>query len=237
MQELYFKICGLFLTSSLIVLLFYIWAAGDSWPMILPAVLFLGGCLVILCLAAVYNCCWTHNHEQNSNQEQVSDQTIEDPSDPNFTPSSLLPSSLLSRNYQTNTSVRCSQNIFALEANLYVECPEPYSSNISSAPHQPDIYYIENFQVSQRSHESERVKYSIEDDIEEESCVICFGGMNPRCRLFPCGHASFCVECGLKIGNQDIPRCPLCRTEIIAVNSERTREQLDLVSTQVLGPF
>ena len=55
---------------------------------------------------------------------------------------------------------------------------------------------------------------------KEESCVICFEPLTSRGRLVPCGHASFCFNCGQKISQQDGSRCPLCRTEINQVNFE-----------------
>ena len=57
-------------------------------------------------------------------------------------------------------------------------------------------------------------------DMEDSDCVICFEPLTSRGRfIFPCGHATFCFDCGQKIAKQDESRCPLCRTEIRQVNN------------------
>ena len=53
-----------------------------------------------------------------------------------------------------------------------------------------------------------------------EECVVCLGPQHPRGRLVPCGHASFCYQCSLRISVGQDPRCPLCRTTIQHVNRE-----------------
>ena len=63
-------------------------------------------------------------------------------------------------------------------------------------------------------------KESKASDMEDSSCVICFEPLTSRGRFIPCGHASFCFDCGQKIAKQDESRCPLCRTEIQQVNNE-----------------
>ena len=179
------------------------------WAAIGLSLLSYSSCLV--CLRWTVNKC-----SKRCSHEPTSDRRIEEPSAPPLPQqSNLTPLSLPSRNYnETNTTSG------RFQANLYDECPRPDSTYIPSAPERPNIYYTEDFKVV-ISHKSEKATTSVAEK-EEESCVVCFGGMNPRCRLFPCGHASFCVECGLKVGNQNLPKCPLCRTEIIAVTSERS---------------
>ena len=54
----------------------------------------------------------------------------------------------------------------------------------------------------------------------KEDCVICFEPLISRGRLVPCGHATFCFKCSIKLTEQDKSMCPLCRTEIQHVNYE-----------------
>ena len=54
----------------------------------------------------------------------------------------------------------------------------------------------------------------------KEDCVICFEPLISRGRLVPCGHATFCFKCSIKLTQQDKSKCPLCRTEIRHVNYE-----------------
>ena len=54
----------------------------------------------------------------------------------------------------------------------------------------------------------------------KEDCVICFEPLISRGRLVPCGHATFCFKCSIKLTKPDNSKCPLCRTEIQHVNYE-----------------
>ena len=54
----------------------------------------------------------------------------------------------------------------------------------------------------------------------KEDCVICFEPLTSRGRLVPCGHATFCFKCSIKLTEPDKSMCPLCRTQIQHVNYE-----------------
>ena len=55
---------------------------------------------------------------------------------------------------------------------------------------------------------------------ENEDCIICLGPQLSKGRLDPCGHASFCYECCMRLTQQPNAKCPLCRTVISQVNQE-----------------
>ena len=57
---------------------------------------------------------------------------------------------------------------------------------------------------------------------ENKDCIICLGPQPSKGRLVPCGHASFCFECCMRLTRQPNAKCPLCRTVISQVNQETT---------------
>ena len=63
----------------------------------------------------------------------------------------------------------------------------------------------------------------------EKECPICYCEINNKnCCTTECGH-TFCLKCILQTSynNQNIPSCPLCRTELIESSSEESSEDDD----------
>ena len=48
-------------------------------------------------------------------------------------------------------------------------------------------------------------------DMEDNECTICFCVREKTFVIIPCGHATFCEHCSLRICN-DTKRCPTCQT-------------------------
>ena len=49
------------------------------------------------------------------------------------------------------------------------------------------------------------------NDVEDNECTICFCVREKTFVIIPCGHATFCEHCSLRICN-DTKRCPTCQT-------------------------
>ena len=49
------------------------------------------------------------------------------------------------------------------------------------------------------------------NDVEDNECSICFCVREKTFVIIPCGHATFCEHCSLRICN-DTKRCPTCQT-------------------------
>ena len=47
-----------------------------------------------------------------------------------------------------------------------------------------------------------------------DECTICFEPRNPTYLFFPCGHATFCKDCALRLSENEEKRCPDCRSTI-----------------------
>ena len=60
----------------------------------------------------------------------------------------------------------------------------------------------------------EVVDETVESDKEEDECTICFEPRNPSYLFFPCGHATFCKDCALRLYQTAEKRCPDCRSPI-----------------------
>ena len=52
-----------------------------------------------------------------------------------------------------------------------------------------------------------------ENNVKDE-CTICCEPRHPTYLLFPCGHATFCKDCALRLSENEEKRCPDCRTTI-----------------------
>ena len=48
----------------------------------------------------------------------------------------------------------------------------------------------------------------------KDECTICFEPRNPTYLFFPCGHATFCKDCALRLSENEEKRCPDCRATI-----------------------
>ena len=49
------------------------------------------------------------------------------------------------------------------------------------------------------------------NDVEDNECSICFCVREKTFVIIPCGHATFCEHCSIRICN-DTKRCPTCQT-------------------------
>ena len=49
------------------------------------------------------------------------------------------------------------------------------------------------------------------NDVEDNECTICFCVREKTFVIIPCGHATFCEHCSIRICN-DTKRCPTCQT-------------------------
>ena len=55
----------------------------------------------------------------------------------------------------------------------------------------------------------------LETDKEvDDECTICFEPRHPTYIFIPCGHATFCKDCALKLSQSREKRCPDCRSHI-----------------------
>ena len=57
------------------------------------------------------------------------------------------------------------------------------------------------------------LKEACAENVKDE-CTICFGPRHQTYLLFPCGHATFCKDCALRLSGNEEKRCPDCRTTI-----------------------
>ena len=53
----------------------------------------------------------------------------------------------------------------------------------------------------------------VESQPVKDECTICFEPRNPTYLFFPCGHATFCKDCALRLAENE-KRCPDCRSTI-----------------------
>ena len=67
--------------------------------------------------------------------------------------------------------------------------------------------------VEEENVKEEVVEETLESDREEDECTICFEPRNPSYLFFPCGHATFCKDCALRLYEVE-KRCPDCRSPI-----------------------
>ena len=70
--------------------------------------------------------------------------------------------------------------------------------------------------VDEKAVKEEVVGEALESDKEEDECTICFEPRNPTFLFFPCGHATFCEDCALRLYKTEEKRCPDCRSPIQA---------------------
>ena len=112
----------------------------------------------------------------------------------------------------------------------FVECPLPNCPDaIKKAPNQQNINPVAT--TNQGLVEKTKTFKKAGNGLVDECCTICFEQVNQRGRLVPCGHASFCFGCSQKISRQKQPTCPLCRTLIVQVNSEKAQMWMNFYLT------
>ena len=59
------------------------------------------------------------------------------------------------------------------------------------------------------------VEKGVENNAEDTvNCTICFEARNQTYIFYPCGHATFCKDCALKLSQHATKTCPDCRTNI-----------------------
>ena len=59
------------------------------------------------------------------------------------------------------------------------------------------------------------VEKGVENNAEDTvNCTICFEARNQTYIFYPCGHATFCKDCALKLSQNATKTCPDCRTNI-----------------------
>ena len=59
------------------------------------------------------------------------------------------------------------------------------------------------------------VEKGVENNAEDTvNCTICFEARNQTYIFYPCGHATFCKDCALRLFNNATKTCPDCRTAI-----------------------
>ena len=86
----------------------------------------------------------------------------------------------------------------------------------------PKIDIIYNVQANSITppHPLNTTKTSVGNQVED--CIICYDPPISKGRLAPCGHASFCFNCCIRLAKQPKARCPLCRASITQVRQENT---------------
>ena len=91
----------------------------------------------------------------------------------------------------------------------------------SKKPQKPQNQEVSN--IEQPSCDAETVDDSLPLGAEpivdpplpvKDECSICFEPRNPTYLFFPCGHATFCKDCALRLSENKEKRCPDCRTTI-----------------------
>ena len=106
------------------------------------------------------------------------------------------------------------------DAGDFIISPAPVAPPpVSSDPYGPDYQDFAAFLHQPHSHGNARSNNklplpfgarSIETNIEEEQCILCFKNKSSL-RVNPCGHKIICPECYTKL---EKPECPMCRAEI-----------------------
>ena len=96
-----------------------------------------------------------------------------------------------------------------------ISAPPPTVAPVSSDPYGPDYQDFAAFlhQPHPRSNNKLPLPFgarSIETNIEEEQCILCFKNKSSL-KLNPCGHKIICPECYTKL---EKPECPMCRANI-----------------------
>ncbi len=94
----------------------------------------------------------------------------------------------------------------------------------------------ENVQPSDDNSDSDRgddsdgqsSSYSVDDDTTiNNTCCICLDSA-ADCKLKPCNHANFCMDCALALVEQNRKnRCPLCRSNIFYMRYTESRIDSD----------
>ena len=98
------------------------------------------------------------------------------------------------------------------------ENPENVTENVPESSKDVNENISESTETDESSEPLESVNHQTEalepklEESEEFECTICFCCREQTFAIIPCGHATFCGDCSLRICN-DRKRCPTCQTE------------------------
>ena len=76
----------------------------------------------------------------------------------------------------------------------------------------PKLMQQDQFQQLKKVSVKLQARLSNANDLDENECSICFCNREQTFAMIPCGHATFCQDCSLRICNDTKRRCPTCQT-------------------------